>query len=273
MLKTRQLHRDVTGQGNYSDSTQFRKRKRFNAIFLKPKLDIKKEIIEALRLNGSEKILDVGCGFGDLLAKIKKAGHRSSLAGVDLSNGMIAEARQNKGINFKVTNAEHLPFPASSFDVVICKHVLYHVNNIPKAICEIRRVLKPGGLFAIVLNSQARGAGEKIEGLKKIMGKAMKNRNVLLNNLRINTENYHSYLKGFTVLKEIKFFTHSKLKDAKPVIEYMDSFREFWQPIPSQEAWKKALKVATMAVSSEIRKKGVFSQTRGVGIIIAQKAG
>ncbi len=49
--------------------------------------------------------------------------------------------------DFKVIDAQEIPFEEDVFDVVIANHMLYHVPDRPKAFAEIRRVLKPGGRF------------------------------------------------------------------------------------------------------------------------------
>jgi ubiquinone/menaquinone biosynthesis C-methylase UbiE len=70
----------------------------------------------------------------------------------DLSSGMVAEARANvgrPGSTFEVVDAQHLPFADASLDGLVANHMLYHVADRRRAICEFARVLKPRGqLFA-----------------------------------------------------------------------------------------------------------------------------
>ncbi len=64
---------------------------------------------------------------------------------------MLDQARQNLAagcpFSFELIDAQSIPYEDETFDVVIANHMLYHVPDRPRALAEIRRVLKPGGLF------------------------------------------------------------------------------------------------------------------------------
>lgn len=94
--------------------------------------------------------LDVGCGGGLLAEEFATAGF--AVTGIDPSPNSIATAqrhaeRNRLGIAYTVGSAEDLPYPDAHFDVVYCCDVLEHVRDLPKAMAEIGRVLKPGGVF------------------------------------------------------------------------------------------------------------------------------
>jgi len=73
---------------------------------------------------------------------------------VDLSPGMIERAEAtHPAVEFALADAQALPFPDATFDVVTARHMLYHVPDIGKALSEMRRVLKPGGYFLAVTNT------------------------------------------------------------------------------------------------------------------------
>ena len=108
----------------------------------------------ALGLTGGEALLDLGCGPGAFLGRLQQSGHRGRLVGLDLSEGMLAQARvQAPGAEFVQGDAEALPFGDVTFDVVTARHMLYHVPDIDAALREARRVLRPGGLFLAVTNA------------------------------------------------------------------------------------------------------------------------
>lgn len=107
----------------------------------------------ALALNGTESLLDIGAGPGDFLIRLRYSGHRGSLAGIDNSPGMVAKAKSSApDIDFIQADAQRLPFPDNFFDVVTARHMLYHVPDIPLALNEAHRVLKPGGKFLAITN-------------------------------------------------------------------------------------------------------------------------
>ncbi len=94
-------------------------------------------------------ILDVGCGAGGLLSLMRRP--RIRLAGADLSPGMIQEAKKRleKATDLRVADAEHLPWKAGSFDLVVTTDSIHHWPNPTKAFAEIKRVLKKGGHLII----------------------------------------------------------------------------------------------------------------------------
>jgi SAM-dependent methyltransferase len=109
---------------------------------------------KALALRGDEDLLDVGTGRGDFPGRLRAGGHRGRLVGVDLSEGMVAKARTlHRAVEFMKADAAALPFPDASFDVLTARHMLFHVSDVPAALAEFWRVLRPGGRFLAVTNS------------------------------------------------------------------------------------------------------------------------
>ena len=101
--------------------------------------------------------LDAGCGTGFLSLEMAARGHR--VTGVDFAPAMIAAARrkaamQGLDIHFEKGDAEALPFPPGSFDLVISRHVLWTLPHPEAAIDEWKRVLRPGGRLAIIDGSR-----------------------------------------------------------------------------------------------------------------------
>jgi len=109
-------------------------------------------VFDQIKLAKQALVLELGCGPGRLwkenLGRIP-AGWEITLT--DFSPGMLEEARRNLAgacpFAFEVADAQAIPFDAAAFDAVIANHMLYHVPDPPRALAEIRRVLKPGGRF------------------------------------------------------------------------------------------------------------------------------
>lgn len=100
-------------------------------------------------------VLELGTGRGDLWrlnGERIPAGWDVTLS--DFSSGMLEETRHNleanpRAFTFQRVDAQNIPHPDATFDLVIANHMLYHVPDRPQALREIQRVLKPGGrLFA-----------------------------------------------------------------------------------------------------------------------------
>ncbi len=99
-------------------------------------------------------VLEVGCGNGYLLSRYARHGARAW--GIDLTRTAVELARQRFDLgmlrgHLAQGDAQCLPFQDASFDLVVSAGVLHHVPDIAAAIAEIHRVLKPGGLFVIML--------------------------------------------------------------------------------------------------------------------------
>ena len=91
------------------------------------------------------KVLDIGCNDGSFIKLIQDK-RNCNVTGIDISEKMVEEA-QKKGLNVVLGDAEKLPFPDKTFDYVTCMDVLSHLPDIETALKEIRRVLKPKGIF------------------------------------------------------------------------------------------------------------------------------
>jgi len=98
----------------------------------------------------SQQLLDFGCGPGSYSVQFAHLGY--NVAGFDISEGNVAAARElakrygvEERTRFQVSTAEELDYPSSAFDIIVGIDILHHVD-IPRAVAECLRVLKPGGV-------------------------------------------------------------------------------------------------------------------------------
>lgn len=106
----------------------------------------------AALLEGHHLVLDVGCGDGTL-ARFLATGQvdadelRHEVLGVDIDAPALPA--DSPGTHFVLADAQQLPYPAESFDAVVCVDVLHHTNA-RLALAEMRRVLRPGGRIVVL---------------------------------------------------------------------------------------------------------------------------
>lgn len=104
--------------------------------------------------NNPKKILDVGCASGWFLSQIARKFPKAQCFGIDVyHDGITYGNKLYKKLHLQEGNAEKIPFPANTFDLVICTEVLEHVDNPPQVLKEIKRVLKKHGEAIIELDS------------------------------------------------------------------------------------------------------------------------
>jgi ubiquinone/menaquinone biosynthesis C-methylase UbiE len=99
-----------------------------------------------------ENALELGCGTGFFSLNLKQAGVVDRVSVTDISAGMVSAARENARrlgfeIDGRVADAESIPYPDNSFDVVVGHAILHHIPDVERALREVLRVLKPGGRF------------------------------------------------------------------------------------------------------------------------------
>ncbi|MDB5102030.1 MAG: hypothetical protein JWM80_6451 [Cyanobacteria bacterium RYN_339] len=109
-----------------------------------------------LHLDQARAVLDVGCGQGHWTRALASVlSPKAHFTGIDREERWLEVARERAGeaatrFTYLAGTAERLPFEAATFDVVTCQTLLCHVADPAGVIAEMARVLKPGGLMAVV---------------------------------------------------------------------------------------------------------------------------
>ncbi|WP_181797791.1 class I SAM-dependent methyltransferase [Streptomyces sp. WELS2] len=105
----------------------------------------------AHRLRPGDRVLDIGCGPGVIARQVASARPGIHVTGVDFSPSRIAEARINlSGVGEAVhADARRLPLPDGAFDLVYCRFMLQFLPDPQRALAEMVRVCRPGGLVLL----------------------------------------------------------------------------------------------------------------------------
>jgi SAM-dependent methyltransferase len=117
------------------------------------------EFVRWLTMPRALRWLDVGCGTGALASAILAAAEPKQVIAVEPSEGFLALARKHLGDKATLLpgNAAALPLPDASVDVAVSGLVLNFITDLPEALAEMKRVVKPGGTIAAYVWDYAQG--------------------------------------------------------------------------------------------------------------------
>ena len=139
-------------KSQYQNSSNISARIRLHSLYSKNKQGWFPWLFEQCNIKDNIKILEIGCGSGALWAENKdNLPMTVSITLSDISEGMLRDAKREIGsldnrFSFHSFDCHEIPYPDSSFDLVIANHVLFYCD-IPKVCREVQRILKPGGTF------------------------------------------------------------------------------------------------------------------------------
>jgi ubiquinone/menaquinone biosynthesis C-methylase UbiE len=145
--------RDYLLKTQYKDASNLSSRINIHQRFGTNKYGWFRWLFDHLDIPEPARVLELACGRGDLwLHNLQRMGMGWEVTLSDLSEGMLAEAKKNLSqsgfpFHFVVMDAQEIHAEKGSINAIIANHVLYHVPDISRALCNIRQALKPGGTF------------------------------------------------------------------------------------------------------------------------------
>jgi len=178
-----------------------------------------------LKLPGNAKVLELGCGPAYLWkGNLSRIPAEWDITLSDLSAGMLDAAWKNlvvtgRAFKFEEIDAQSIPYADETFEAVIANHMLYHVPDRPKAIAEIRRVLKPGGHFVATTLGKSH-----MQKMSEWMKRASTDKSIEPFSLSFSLENGLEQLDSFfSQVKLLRYKDHLQVTELEPIIAYLSS--------------------------------------------------
>jgi SAM-dependent methyltransferase len=114
--------------------------------------DARGVVVEELRRAAPRRMLEVGCGMGELAERIQRELGGDVIA-TDQSERMV-ELTRERGVDARVADVQRLPFADGEFDAAVAAWMLYHVADLEGGLAELSRVLRPGGTLVATTNGE-----------------------------------------------------------------------------------------------------------------------
>jgi DNA-binding transcriptional MerR regulator/ubiquinone/menaquinone biosynthesis C-methylase UbiE len=256
----------------YENASNLRARISIHEMFSVNKYGWMPWYFDELKLPNQCRILELGCGDASLWKKNKDRVPKDlDITLSDFSIGMLNDAKLNLGkkaedFKFQIIDAEDIPYEDCSFDIVIANHMLYHVQDIERALSEIFRVLKPGGNFY----ASTVGQNHMIE-IREIMCKfKSETMDIKSSDItsRFKLENGMSMLKKWFINLEMKRYEDNLIvTEATPIIDYI-----FSMPGNVGESFnKERLEELTKYLKHKITTESGIHITKDTGFFKGQK--
>jgi SAM-dependent methyltransferase len=142
------LHDPTFVREQYADETRLATRKRAHELGEGP--DAREIVFSAVKESRPSRILEVGCGEGELAERMARE-LEAEVVAVDQSQRMVELARA-RGVDARVGDAQALDFEDERFNCAVAAWMLFHVEDVDRALAELARVLRPGGRLVAATN-------------------------------------------------------------------------------------------------------------------------
>lgn len=199
------------------------------AVKKKNKLYWYKWVFSHINFPKNAKVLELGCGFGNLWTNNKgKIPKDAAIILSDFSRQMLNKTEENVSkinhkFHFQLIDVDKIPYDDETFDIVIANHLLYLLPDFNKALKEICRVIKSGGIFVASTNSK-----RYMKELEDLLRKSKLPVHLQYTKCPFSLENGKKFLLKYFSKIRILFDSEGILKvtEAKPLADYILSTNE-----------------------------------------------
>jgi SAM-dependent methyltransferase len=253
----------------YNDSSKLDARISLHQRFSTNEYGWVRWVFDRLDFPSGAHIVELGCGKADLwLENIHCRPDDWSVVLSDLSWGMLMDAQGTLGINctpfrFVAADIQALPFEDRSFDGAIANHMLYHVPDLARALCEVRRILRPGGLLYAATNGR-----EHLRELRKLVGAFEPHMAFGPEDYSFSLENGAAQLaEWFGDVRLHRYEDSLAVREGDPLIAYIVSSVGDAEAVLVGERLEELKSYVEAALSSQ----GVLRITKDVGLFVARR--
>ncbi len=226
-------------------------------------------VFDQLDFPSGAHILELGCGKADLwLENIHCTPDDWSVVLSDLSWGMLVDAQGTLGINctrfhFLAANIQALPFEDGSFDGAIANHMLYHVPDPARALCEVCRILRPGARLYAATNGRGhlRELGELVRAFEPDMAFGPEDYSFSLENGEAQLSEW------FGDVRLHRYEDSLAITEGDPLIAYIVSSVGDGEAVLVGDR----LEELKSYVEAELSSKGVLRITKHIGLFVARR--
>jgi len=232
--------------------------------------------LDHVEWRGGERVIDVGCGRGQYLDRLAREGRVRALVGMDLSTGMLASVRkqwpeEREAPALVNADAERLPVRDAAADVALAMHMLYHVPDIPRAIAELRRVVRPGGTALVAANAPG-GLAElyrlRWDSIAAVAGQPVEPWNWFS---RFNMENGAPMLRAaFEHVDAHPLTRELRVPEPEPVVAFLDSQSIPDGVLPEGLDWSEVVAEMHRGAAERIAAEGFFGVTVRMGVLVCR---
>lgn len=261
----------------YGDSANLAARQAIYRYAEQP-VDLYDWALEQTGWRDDARVIDVGCGNGHYLRRLAERLAAPSLVGIDLSRGMLADLvrswdRTLPPPHLLQGDVQALPLADTCCDTALAMHMLYHVPDIERAVGELRRVLRPGGVLLVATNSE-RDKNELADAVARAIEvvTGVRAPSPLRADRRFSLETGASYLeRSFAHVEPRELAGALTIPEIDPLVRYVQSTRaSIESALPAGASWDAIIAEFERTVTDVISSEGLFRITTCVGLFVCR---
>jgi SAM-dependent methyltransferase len=207
-------------------------------------------------------VVDVGCGPGRLLGRLRVARPDLRCLGIDVSTGML-RAVEDAQVLRAVGSADALPVRPQSADAAVAMHMLYHLPDPQAGLAELRRVIQPGGCLVVSANDH------DADGLWQLFVDAGLHRDPVSARWPLGGAAAAVRAAGFDDVHPQVFDYELDIPGAQPILAYFDSCRNGC-PDMDEQAWQNVRRTVADTVATLMARHGALRRTGRTGLVVAR---